>query len=485
MSDTQRRDERGSAGATGRTITRAPVSAGARWCARWVLSAAAVWGALGPAPAAWAQPAGVDEEHVRLIALDRSGIRAGADGAETPRGTLFIGSSANDWNPRGTWSMGHVTPTGDQPGGWMFEIPREVVEAGLEFKFTRGSWETVEVGPDGRDIGDRELGGVFGGVEWGGTSPSFPPEVTLVVEGFADQRGTRWNWEGRGGEGEGEPAGDRTVTGGVLTVFEIESEVLGGAGRVVRVWKPDGYEEAATRGERLPVMYMLDGQNVFDEGSSAFGMEWGADEAVSELTAAGALDPMLVVGLDNSGLTRALDYLPVDPGARRPEMRGGGLERYMRHVVEEVIPEVESRYSVVRSAEGRGLGGSSFGGVAALVGSMGRGDVFGRVLVESPSLWVGDGAVLRLVREAPAGGWPERVALAMGSAEYGRASDDARLVELTRELAAVLRSRGLGPGRLRVEIEEGARHNERAWAGRLGRQLAWLWGSEAGGSGPE
>ncbi|MFT5422257.1 MAG: putative alpha/beta superfamily hydrolase [Phycisphaerales bacterium] len=386
---------------------------------------------------------------LRIEAIDRTGTLE-----EAPQTRLFLGASFNGWNPAGTEQSGWFDENGERVG-WVFEIPRSKIEHGGEFKLTRGSWATVECTAQGQPIDNRRTGEPDWDLPGG-------PVLLLEVLGFEDA------FEAAG------KAAVSTVVGGTLEVWEFHSEALG-EDRTVRVWLPEAYEAQPDRA--LGVFYFHDGQNVFDTQNSAFGVEWQADEAVSELAGGGVIEPWIIVGVDNSGVNRSRDYLPFAPGSIAPELPGGGADEYLRFLIDELMPEIASRYRVRTGPEHTGLGGSSFGGVITLHAIMSRPGVFGAALVESPSLSVGDGKLMAML-EAFDGAWPERVFLGMGDAETGRADRDAQLVEACQRAGAMLRTRGLGTDRLRVVIGEGARHNEAAWQERLPGALGFLLGKD-------
>jgi predicted alpha/beta superfamily hydrolase len=110
--------------------------------------------------------------------------------------------------------------------------------------------------------------------------------------------------------------------------------------------------------------------------------------------------------------------------------------------------------------------------VAALLTVLERPGVFGKLLLESPSLYVGGRILLRKARRAPR--WPTRVYLGVGTEETSRAEVNRETVENVRTLESILRSSGLGAKRLKVVVEQGAKHTEGAWAGRLPEALAFL-----------
>jgi predicted alpha/beta superfamily hydrolase len=128
----------------------------------------------------------------------------------------------------------------------------------------------------------------------------------------------------------------------------------------------------------------------------------------------------------------------------------------------------------MRGPSGTGFGGSSYGAVAALYTSLMFPGTFGRLLIESPSLYVGNRYLLRKARGATR--WPGRVFLGVGTAETSRQDWNDETVDNVRRLETLLRGAGLGPRRLKVVVEEGAKHSEGAWAGRLPGALEFLFG---------
>ncbi|GLC43983.1 hypothetical protein PLESTM_001542400 [Pleodorina starrii] len=272
------------------------------------------------------------------------------------------------------------------------------------------------------------------------------------------------------------------LSGGQLDVVQWRE------GRMLRIWTPPGYNRADAAREPYPVLYLNDGQNLYGDMPTLSGQSWHAAEAAAGLIAGGALPPFVVVGIDHAGAMRSYDYLPYPPGNAggfrldADKWPGGGVDAYLRSVVDEILPYTERAYGVLSEPSLRCFGGSSFGGICALCAATRHPGVFGGLLVESPSLWFGEERMLREEMPAFPGPWPARMFLAMGTQEYSgirtpkQPTFDSHLVALTHRLAALLESRGglrRGEG-LEVEVEEGATHTEAAWAGRLPRALGFL-----------
>jgi predicted alpha/beta superfamily hydrolase len=147
---------------------------------------------------------------------------------------------------------------------------------------------------------------------------------------------------------------------------------------------------------------------------------------------------------------------------------------YPDFLMKEVMPFVERTYRVATGPENTGLGGSSLGALIALYTATVRPGVIGRLLLESPSLWVSNRQIIKDSRAARV--WPERIFLAAGTAEAGTAEKSRSVVDDLRELGAIVRRAVLSEKRLRVVIKEGAGHNESAWAARFPEALRFLFG---------
>lgn len=233
--------------------------------------------------------------------------------------------------------------------------------------------------------------------------------------------------------------------------------------RDVLVWLPPGYD--AEPGRQFPVLYMHDGQNLFDpETAFQKGEHWRVGETAADLITAGLLEPLIIVGIDNTGEERIHEYTPT-----KDARLGGGLaDDYGRLIIEDLKPLIDRTYRTLPDRQHTGLGGSSLGGLVTLHLGFSHPGVFSRLAVLSPSVWWDRRAILTTVRQArpkPA----VRLWVDMGTAEGRRGLDDARL------LKAALVGAGYVDGvDLHYAEFEGATHSEAAWAARVGPMLTWL-----------
>jgi enterochelin esterase-like enzyme len=256
---------------------------------------------------------------------------------------------------------------------------------------------------------------------------------------------------------------------GDLRLHEFRSRVFRNT-RFLRIWLPPGYDDSENEGRRYPVLYLNDGQNLFEASTSFTGVEWQADEAADRLIRKGAIAPLILVGIDNAAKDRIREYMP--HRSLNPMMMRARGRRYPDFLMKEVMPFVSQNYRVAAGPENTGLGGSSLGALVALYTAMVRPGVIGRLLLESPSLWASHRQLIKDSRAVRT--WPERVFLAAGTAEAGTPERSRMVVDDVRALAAILRRAGLSEKRLRLVIEPGAGHNEGAWAARFPGALQFL-----------
>jgi len=256
---------------------------------------------------------------------------------------------------------------------------------------------------------------------------------------------------------------------GDLRIHKFKSQVFRNT-RFIRVWLPPGYDESSNQGRRYPILYLNDGQNLFESATSFTGVEWQVDETADRLIRERVIDPMIVVGIDNGAKDRFREYMP--HRSLQPMMLRVQGRRYPDFLIKEVMPFVARSYRVATGPDNTGLGGSSLGALIALYTALAWPGVIGRLLLESPSLWASNRQLIREVRARK--DWPDRIFLATGTEEAGRADRNQSVVDDVRELAAILGRAGLNEKRLRVMIEGGASHHESAWARRFPEALAFL-----------
>ena len=236
--------------------------------------------------------------------------------------------------------------------------------------------------------------------------------------------------------------------------------------RDLYVYLPEAYLSEPAR--RFPVLYLNDGQNLMDgQLSYVVNQTWRAHAAAESLTSKGLIEPLILVGIGNTGRGRMLEYTPT----RDPRYGGGEGARYGRLLLEELLPLIRGTFRTLDGPQHTGLGGSSLGGLISLGLGLDRPDVYGRLAVLSPSVWWDHRSLLEAVNHVriPGGVPLPRIWLSMGTGEGLRHLRDTDLLD--RRLVA----RGWRPGvDLRYVRTQRALHNEAAWANRFGETLEFL-----------
>lgn len=376
---------------------------------------------------------------MRAAAVLSVAVLAGCGGAEdltlrveVPEGTeppVYVAGSFNDWDPS---AEGYALRR--DGAGWVVTIPD--VAGTIEFKLTRGSWTTVEVDSAGADIPNRSV-------------------RVADADGVHRVTVARWrdpcDW----------PLEGSTATASVslldcdFAVPQLE--------RTRRVWLylPPGYR---TSGERYPVLYMHDGQNVFDAATSYSG-EWAVDEALDSLHAAGD-HGAIVVAVDNGGEHRLDEYSPW----RNAGLGAGGEgEAYVAFLVDTLKPYVDAHYRTRPERRSTAIAGSSMGGLISLYAALEHPDVFGSAAIFSPAFWFAP-RIFDYVRDhPPAPG--TRLYMVTGGREGDRADEYAGDHQ---EMAGLLESTAPETAAVRALIRPEGTHSEQFWRREFTGAYRWL-----------
>jgi enterochelin esterase-like enzyme len=231
------------------------------------------------------------------------------------------------------------------------------------------------------------------------------------------------------------------------------------------VYLPPGYGDEAERS--YPVLYLQDGQNLFD-GRTSFikGRTWEVREQADAAIEAGEVEPLVIVGIYNTGDRRLAEYT----FQRDWQMGGGEADEYGLMLTRELMPWIASQYRVRQEREATGVGGSSLGGLVSLFLGLRHAEVFGKLAVLSPSVWWNHKSILGYLNERAPQVWERpRVWLDVGDKEGQRALKDAE--QLNRRLKA----NGWRPGEtLHFEKVHGGTHDESSWARRVRPMLRFL-----------
>lgn len=279
------------------------------------------------------------------------------------------------------------------------------------------------------------------------------------------------------------------IAGGRLIEYEaVASAHLGP--RNVTVWLPPGYDAGVGR---YPVLYMHDGQNLFDPARANFG-EWGVDEHLVRLIETGQVRAPIVVGVWNTPL-RLREYVPADLIASLPTevrdtllpMYGGAplSDAYLRFLVEELKPRIDAEYRTLPGRDDTATMGSSMGGLISLYAMMKHPDVFGAAGCLSTHwplrLERLEGDALNTWREAVVQAWSDVIRRGLPDPathrlymDRGDETLDQFYAFFQSRIDTVIRDAGWGPDRFKTLVFPTAEHNEKSWNSRLDVPLTFL-----------
>lgn len=250
--------------------------------------------------------------------------------------------------------------------------------------------------------------------------------------------------------------------------LRLHSIALAG-GRQLTIYVPASVR--ARRRRRYPLLILQDGQNLFDPARAYVrGQHWRVGEIADELIAARRIPPLIICGIDHGGNERLQEMTPT----AGPKGEGGGAGAYTRMLADELLPLLRREFPVERERRHIGLGGASLGGLVTLYAATQRPDLFGKLLVMSPSIWWDRRVILDLIAKEPDVLAGVRMWIDIGLREGVKAVADTR--RLVRTLKRLKLAPGADPPDLKyIEDAEGD-HSELAWAARLPRALMYLYG---------
>jgi metallo-beta-lactamase class B len=263
--------------------------------------------------------------------------------------SIFIAGNFNQWNP-------HSLEYHFIKNGQTFFLEFENVPADFyEYKITRGSWNAVETNGDGSSVQNRTLQLVS------------DTSIELNISGWQDDYI------------KVEKAHTASVHVTIMDSFFAMPQL----GRTRKIWLylPEGY---ATNKKKYPVLYMHDGQNIFDNFTAPYG-EWGVDECLDSLIKNGR-QPCIVVGIENDS-HRMNEYNPCN----HEEFGKGEGKQYVDFIATTLKPYVDKHYRTLSAKENTIIAGSSMGGLISYYAMLKYPDVFAKAGIFSPSFWAADG----------------------------------------------------------------------------------------------
>ncbi|GGK82078.1 phosphonate ABC transporter ATP-binding protein [Rufibacter glacialis] len=347
--------------------------------------------------------------------------------ANTPgTDTLFLAGNLNNWNPK---SQPHAfRKIADN----RYTLTLPVAEGQLEYKITRGSWEKGETKGNGAGRGNR-------------TYKAKQGRDTLRIEVE--------NWQ----DNFPSVTKDHTASANVKILSNEFWMPQLEKSRRIWLYLPPSY---ATSGKKYPVLYMHDGQNLFDSFYS-FSGEWGIDETLNEQFAPEGRE-VIVVGIDNGGEERMNEYTPW----HNQKMGGGKGDAYVDFLVQTLKPYIDSHYRTLPGKEHTGIAGSSMGGLISLYAALKYPQVYGKAGIFSPAFWVSPEFYKYAAQTKPAKDL--RIFLVAG------AKEGEKMVPDMKRMRDLLLKQGLPAANLKYEVHEDGEHKEAYWQREFPRVFKWL-----------
>lgn len=347
--------------------------------------------------------------------------------AVTPVGdTLYVAGNFNGWNPGNSGYALTALPNGQY-------VIALTASGTLQFKFTRGSWSSVEGTAGGGYIPNRSYPYVAGDT------------LELQIAGWEDL--------GSGGGGGGSTAAPN--------VQQLLNFAMPPLNRTRRIWVylPPDYDSTSAH---YRVMYAHDGQNLFD-ATTSFSGEWEVDETLNALYAAG--DPgTIVVGVDHGGSSRLDEYNPWVTA----NYGGGEGDAYLDFLVYHLKPYIDANYRTLPDRSNTAIFGSSMGGLISWYAGLRNPEVFGRAGIFSPAYWI---APQTDTYPATVGHpMPQRVYQLAGGLE-GNGSVAAEV----NAMHQILLNAGFGSAELNSTVVPNGQHSEWFWAQEFENVYNWLW----------
>lgn len=359
---------------------------------------------------------------------------------QTPPGAaLFLAGNINDWQPND--ERFRFQPNGDGSFRLDFQADLET----LEYKITRGQWSAAEGDAEGKEAPNRVA--KIGATE---------SELWLRVESWTDL------YE--------QSQGFKLPENILLLHPDFFMPQLG---RHRRIWAclPPDYWANPTR--RYPVVYMQDGQNLFDNPEATFG-SWGIDKAMNRLFLQPSISNFqfpIIIGIENGGIHRLAEYSPWN----NAQHGGGKGVQYLDFVCETLKPFVDEHLRTLPGREHTGIMGSSMGGLITLCAAIERPEVFGMAGVFSPSLWFSKSVFQMVKNRKPV--LPVKILLMAGQQE------SRNMVGELLDMYETLLEAGHGEENLHYDLHSDGVHSEWFWAREFEHALRWLFGEKPGHEG--
>jgi metallo-beta-lactamase class B len=350
-------------------------------------------------------------------------ITVTADAAKTGD-AIYIAGSFNNWNPQ------DVNARLVKLNANKYSISFTNVDAGdYVFKFTRGSWQSVECADKGTDIANRLL------------TVASDTTMQYSIAGWKDLF-------------TGITAKTNTALPNVVLADSNFAMPQLNSSRSIWVFLPDDYNNNINK--HYPVIYMHDAQNIFNNATS-FSGEWGVDECIDSMK-----KQCIVVGIENGGNKRMHEYNPFDD-ARFGKGEG---KLYLQWIVNNLKPYIDTKYRTLPGKKHTAIAGSSMGGLISFYAGLYYPHVFGTLGVFSPSFWINPNVydeIKQLAKKKTHG--KQRYYFYCGDKEPGMVADMQKVAALLKEKAFAVQQ---------ISINPAGQHNEAYWQKEFAVFYKWM-----------
>lgn len=343
---------------------------------------------------------------------------------------IFITGPFCKWLP----DLPHFQMTKLAPGRYTFQFPMDVdFEFPLEYKYTRGGWDQVELDRYGQPYANRFIG-----------------EDETEISDFV----IRWQT-------------DKSKKLDLMPIIEVLSETFEipqlQRERRVHVLLPHDYYEQPDR--RYPVLYMTDAQNLFGEGSP-YG-NWEIDRKLAALAGEDKAN-VIIVAIDHGGDERVQEFSPYD----NPNLGKGLGNLFLKFVTETLKKHIDNQYRTLPDRLNTGMGGSSVGGLLSMYAALMYPNIFGRLMIFSPSLWISRKIYFDAIHFFEP--FETRIYL------YGGGKEGSEMIPNIEKLQETLVNQGFGYSRVKIKtsLNPKGTHSESCWGEEFPKALKWLFSGE-------
>lgn len=341
---------------------------------------------------------------------------------------IFIAGNFNSWNPGDSNYKLHKN------ANEKYQIKLNLVQGTkIEFKFTQGTWATVEKGANFEEISNRKY--TIGNND----------TLYLTIE----------NWSN---SSSNSTASDNVqILADSFYIPQLERY------RTIRIFLPADYQ---TSQKKYPVIYMHDGQNLFDDATS-FSGEWKVDESLNSLFSEG-FPPVIVVGIDNGGTERINELTPWT----NPEYGGGDGDKYVKFIIETLKPYIDSHFRTLSNRENTSIWGSSLGGLISLYAVLEYPEIFGKAGVFSPSLWFND-SIYKLAANSDIS-FKNKIYILAGGNE-----GDGSVIQDCQKLIDSLKKNNYCIDSVKFKSVPSGTHSESFWSTEFPDAFKWLFSKQS------